>query len=145
MTATASGSIELNGVFAEMLGVWYPKDYIVAAIEAADGEATIAELLGAGFGRDSIHLHDSAQVCAVGASIYQQPTPIRRVGFAFSRAVTDEGLMSQEYIEEAKAGASLIAVRASEPALADEARQILAAHGARRMRFYGDRSVTDLF
>lgn len=144
MTATSSGSIELNGVFAQMLGVWYPKDYIVAAIGAADGEAAVAELLAAGFGRNSIHLHDSALVCEIGASIYEQRTPIQRVGSAFSRAVTDEGLMSQEYIEEAKAGASLIAVRASEPPLIDEARRILAAHGARRMRFYGDRSVTDL-
>ncbi len=53
--------------------------------------------------------------------------------------------MSQEYIEAAKAGASLIAVRASEPRLVEEARRILGAHEARRMRFYGDRSVTDLF
>jgi hypothetical protein len=140
-----SGSIELNGVFAQMLGVWYPKDYIVAAIDAADGEKALAELLEAGFGRNAIHLHESALVCAIGASIYEQRTPIQRVGAAVSQAVTDEGLMSQEYIEAAKAGASLIAVRASEPRLVEEARRILGAHEARRMRFYGDRSVTDLF
>jgi hypothetical protein len=34
--------------------------------------------------------------------------------------------MSQEYFEEAKAGASLIAVLAPEPRLVTEARQILA-------------------
>jgi hypothetical protein len=44
--------------------------------------------------------------------------------------------MSQEYFEEAKAGASLIAVLAPEPRLVTEARQVLAAHGARHMRFY---------
>ena len=38
-----------------------------------------------------------------------------------SRALTDEGLMSQEYFEEAKAGASLIAVLAPEPRLVTEA------------------------
>ncbi len=145
MTATASRSIELNGVFAQMLGVWYPRDYIVAAIDAVEGAAAVDELLAAGFGSNSIHLHESALVCAIGAAIYEQRTPIQRAGSAFNRAVTDEGLMSQEYIEEAKTGASLIAVRASEPPLADAARQILATHGARRMRFYGDRSVTDLF
>jgi hypothetical protein len=145
MTATPPRSIELNGVFAQMLGVWYPKDYIVAAIDATDGAAAVDELLAAGFGSDAIHLHDSARVCAIGAAIYEQRTLMQSAGSALSRAVTDEGLMSQEYIEQAKAGASLIAVRASEPPLADQARQILAAHGARRMRFYGDRSVTDLF
>jgi hypothetical protein len=44
--------------------------------------------------------------------------------------------MSQEYFEEAKAGASLIAVLAPDPRLVTEARQVLAARGARHMRFY---------
>jgi len=61
-----------------------------------------------------------------------------------SRALTDEGLMSQEYCKEAEAGASLIAVLAPEPRLVSEARQILASHGARHMRFYGDTTITDL-
>lgn len=144
MTTLPAGKIELNGVFAQMLGVWYPKDYIVAAIDPAEGDAAADDLLSAGFGSNSIHLHDSVRVCQIGAEIYEQRTPMQRAGAAFSRAITDEGLMSQEYVEEAKAGASLIAVRASEPPLAEEARRILAAHGARRMRYYGDRSVTDL-
>jgi hypothetical protein len=139
-----SQRIELSGLFAQMLGVWYPKDYVVAAIDAADGPAAVEALLAAGFGSNAAHLHNSARVCQIGAAIYEQRTPMQRAGAAFSRAVTDEGLMAQEYFEEAKAGASLIAVRASEPPLADEARRILAAHGARRMRFYGDRTITDL-
>jgi hypothetical protein len=144
MTAPLSRRIELEGLFAQMLGVWYPKDYIVAAIDAADGSAAVEALLAAGFGSNAIHLHDSARVSQNTAAIYEQRTPLQRTAASFTRAVTDEGLMSQEYFEEAKAGASLIAVRASEPRLADEARQILATHGARRIRFYGDRTITDL-
>ena len=144
MASSPPKRIELNGVFAQMLGVWYPKDYIVAAIDAAEGEAAVDDLLSAGFGSNSVHLHDSARVCQIGAAVYQQRTPLQHAGAAFSHAVTDEGLMAQEYFEEAKTGASLIAVRASEAPLADEARQILAAHGARRMRFYDDRTITDL-
>jgi hypothetical protein len=52
--------------------------------------------------------------------------------------------MSQEYFEEAEAGASLIAVLAPEPRLVTEAGRILASCGARHMRFYGDRTITDL-
>lgn len=52
--------------------------------------------------------------------------------------------MSQEYFQEAEAGALLIAVLAPEPQLVSEARQILAAHGARHMRFYDDKCITDL-
>jgi hypothetical protein len=143
-SALESQPIELNGLFAQMLGVWYPKDYIVAAIDPAEGPAVVEALLAAGFGRNAVHLHNSARVCQTGAAIYEQRTPLQRAGAAISRAITDEGLMAQEYFEEAKSGASLIAVRASEPPLVDEARQILAAHRARRMRFYGDRSITDL-
>jgi hypothetical protein len=144
MTTTPSQTIGLNGVFAQMLGVWYPKDYVVAAIEAAEGQQAVEALLAAGFGSNAIHLHDSARVCQDTAAIYQQRTPLQRAGATFTRAMMDEGLMSQEYLDEAKAGASLIAVLASEPRLADEARQILAAHGARHMRFYGDRTISDL-
>jgi hypothetical protein len=50
--------------------------------------------------------------------------------------------MSQEYFEEARAGASLIAVLAPEPRLVTEARQVLAAHGARHMRFYDSKCIT---
>jgi len=52
--------------------------------------------------------------------------------------------MSQDYFEEAEAGASLIAVLAPEPRLVTEAGRILASHGARRIRFYGDLTITDL-
>jgi hypothetical protein len=49
--------------------------------------------------------------------------------------------MSQEYFEEAEAGALLIAVLAPEPRLVTEPQQILSAHGARHMRFYDDKCI----
>jgi hypothetical protein len=139
-----SDRIELTGVFAQMLGVWYPKDYIVAALDPAEAEAAVEDLIAAGFGANAVHLHDSARVLQNAAMIYDQRSPLQRAGAAFTAAVTDEGLLSQEYVDEATTGASLLAVRASEPSLADEARLILAARGARRMRFYGDRSIVAL-
>ena len=60
------------------------------------------------------------------------------------RAVMEDGLMAQEYFEEAKAGASVIAVVAPEPRLYTEAGRILATQGARRIRFYGTTAMTDL-
>ena len=136
--------IELKGLFAMMLGVWYPKNYILAAIDAADGSAAVKRLLSAGFGRNSVRLEDGARVEQIRAAIYEQRTPLERAGAAFARALTDEGLMSQEYFEAAEAGASLIAVLAPEPQLVTEARQILASHEARHMRFYGDTTITEL-
>jgi hypothetical protein len=146
-TETTTGSserIELKGLFAMMLGVWYPKNYIVAAIDAPNGKAAMKALFSAGFGSNSVHLRDSAEVAKIRAEINVQRGPLQRAAAAVSRTLTDEGLMSQEYFEEAEAGASLLAVLAPEPRLATEARQILASHGARRMRFYGNMTITDL-
>jgi hypothetical protein len=52
--------------------------------------------------------------------------------------------MAQEYYEEAKAGTSVTAVLAPEPRVYSEAARILAAHGARRIRFYGSTTIIDL-
>jgi hypothetical protein len=144
-TATAASErIELKGLFTMMLGVWYPRNYILAAIDPADGEAAVTALLAAGFGSNSVHLEGGAGVGRIRAAIYEQRTPLQRAAAAVSRALTDEGLMSQEYFEAAEAGASLIAVLAPERQFVSEARQILAAHGARHMRLYDDKCITDL-
>ncbi len=143
-STAASESIELKGLFAMALGVWYPKDYIVAAIDAAKGPAAVEALLAAGFGSNSVRLVDGPGVGQIRQAIYKQRTPLQRAAATISRTLTDEGLMSQEYFDEAEAGASLISVLAPEPPLVTEARQILASHGARRMRFYGDCTITDL-
>jgi hypothetical protein len=140
----ASERVELEGLYAQMLGVWYPRNYIVAAIDPAQGAAAVKALHAAGFGDNAVRLDDGAHIGQIRAAIYEQRTPMQRAAASVSRAVTDEGLMSQEYFEEAEAGASLIAVLAPEPRLVTEAQRILAAHGARHMRFYDDRCITDL-
>jgi len=143
-STAGSERVELTGLFAHMLGVWYPKHYILAAIDPTDAAAAVKALLSAGFGSNSVRLEDGARVGQIRGAIYEQRTPMQRAGGTVSRTLTDEGLMSQEYFAEAEAGASLIAVLAPEPRLVTEARQILAAHGARHMRFYGDKTITDL-
>ena len=140
---TADG-LELNGIFARMLGVWYPKGYVVAALDARAGVAAVEDLLAAGVGGDGIHLHDSLQVLGSVAAIHGRGTRLRRDGATFTGALSAEGLLRQEYLDEAGAGASLIAVLADEPARVDQVRSILAAQGARGIRFYGDGFVTAL-
>ncbi len=143
-TRAAPDRIELSGLFTMMLGVWYPTHYLLAAIDPAKGLAALEALQAAGFDGDSVRLDDGPRVGRIREAIYEQRTPLQRAAASVSRALTDEGLMSQEYFEEAEAGASLIAVLAPEPRLVTQARRILAAHGARRMRFYDSRCITDL-
>jgi hypothetical protein len=144
MPDTRTHAIELRGVFAHILGVWYPRDHVVAAIDAAQGSKAVKALLAAGFGANAVHLHASERVLQSQAKISRRQNKLERDSVALARAVTDDGLMAEEYLEEAKAGASVIAVLAPEPRLSREAARILAAHGARRIRFYGNTTITDL-
>jgi hypothetical protein len=143
-STTAAERVQLQGLFSMMLGVWYPQNYILAAVDPSEGGAAVKALLAAGFGSNSVRLEDGARVGRIRAAITEQRTPLQRAAATVSRALTDEGLMSQEYFEEAEAGASLIAVLAPEPRLVTGARRILAAHGARHMRFYDSKCITDL-
>jgi hypothetical protein len=140
---TADG-LELNGMFARMLGVWYPMGDVVAALDARAGVAAVEALLAAGIAGDDIHLHDSLRVLGSVAAIHGRGTRLRQDGATFTGALSDEGLLRQEYLDEVGAGASLIAVRAAEPAEVDQVRRILAAQAARGIRFYGDGFVTAL-
>jgi hypothetical protein len=36
-STVASERVELKGLYAQMLGVWYPRNYIVAAIDPGRG------------------------------------------------------------------------------------------------------------
>jgi hypothetical protein len=113
------------------------------AARSVRGPTPIAQSISS-FGSKSVRLEDGARVGQIRAAIYGQRTPLQRGAASVSRALTDEGSMRQEYFEEAEAGASLIAVLAPEPRLVTEARQILATHGARHMRFYDSKCITDL-
>ena len=143
-SAVAAEKIELEGLYSQMLGVWYPTNYIVAAIDPAEGAAALKKLHAAGFGDNAVHLHDSARIAQIRAAIREQRTPMQRTAASITRSVTDAGLMSQDYFDEAERGASLIAVLAPEPRLVTQAGKILRAHGGRHMRHYEDKRITDL-
>ena len=136
--------IELTGLFTMMLGVWYPRHYVVAAIDPSDAAAAADALRSAGFGERSVRHDSGARVLEIRQQIHTQRTPLERAAASLSRSLTDEGLMSQEYFEEAETGASLIAVLAPELQHQTDVCQILRAHRARRIRFYGDNTIIDL-
>lgn len=65
MASSESHEIELTGLFAQLLGVWYPRNYVVAAIDAAEGPKAVNDLLSAGFGSNSVYLRDSGRVSEI--------------------------------------------------------------------------------
>jgi hypothetical protein len=78
-------TVELTGLFAMLLGVWYPKNYILAAIDATEVPAAMKELLSAGFGSNSLRLEDSVRVGQIRAAISEQRTPLQRAAATVSR------------------------------------------------------------
>jgi hypothetical protein len=73
------------------------------AARSVRGPTPIAQSISS-FGSKSVRLEDGARVGQVRAAIYEQRTPLERAGAAFARALTDEGLMSQEYLRRLKRG-----------------------------------------
>lgn len=136
--------VELTGLFTMMLGVWYPRNYVVAAIDPKDGETAVRALGQAGFGSQAVRYETGAKVLDIRKEIEAQRGPLARAAARASHALTDEGLMSQQYFDEAAAGASIIAVLAPEAPQAKTVAQVLSVHHARHIRFYGDKTITDL-
>jgi galactokinase len=66
------------------------KDYVVAAIVPTPGAAAVKALLSAGFGGNSVHLHDGARIGQIRAAIYEQHRPMQRAAVSVSRALTAE-------------------------------------------------------
>jgi hypothetical protein len=63
------------GVFAQPLGTWYPKNYVIAALDAAEGPPAMEDLFAAGFGHSAVYRHDSADMRAVRQQIVEGRSP----------------------------------------------------------------------
>jgi hypothetical protein len=56
----------------------------------------------------------------------------------------EEHAAVEEYLAEAERGASFVTVHAPDREQRDQAREILKTNGGRAMRYYGERTITDL-
>jgi hypothetical protein len=63
------------GVFAQPLGAWYPKNYVIAALDAAEGPPAMEDLFAAGFGHSAVYRRDSADMRAVRQQIVEGRSP----------------------------------------------------------------------
>jgi hypothetical protein len=133
------------GVFAGMLGAWYPRDYIVGVIDDIDeAERAAEELRRVGFPEADVRLFPSEEVVEGLRMIDAQRNLFQRVGAAIQREVTEEGAANKEYDEEARAGRQILTALAVEPEEIERARKVFVAHGARRIMHYKKWTITDL-
>jgi hypothetical protein len=130
-----------TGALARQFGTYYPTGYVVAVLEPEAVAGTVDALRAGPCAPDEVRAFSGQEVLDIAAAVGADQTPLQRLGASLA---SDEGEAQTEYREEARQGRSLLVVHAPDDAQTERVRQVLAAHGARRMRHYGRFVMTDL-
>ena len=137
--------IELTGFFAQLFGSWYPNGCIVAVInDEHQARAAVAELRAAGFAEDDVRCFTGDEVLHIDAQIVAQLNPVQRLMMRASSG-TDEGTAMQQYLDEARAGHTIVIARVGHRDTPDpRVRPILEAHHAHTIRVYTDFTIVQV-
>jgi hypothetical protein len=123
----------------------YPRDDVIAVIddrEAADRARQA--LVQAGIPEDDVDVADAASVLEADQDFRQHRGAVERFQAWLSAAFSDDALDYRDYVHEAQRGHTLMMVHAQNARTVERVRQVLQAHGAHNMRYYGVLIVTDL-
>lgn len=133
------------GVFAGLLGAWYPKDYVISVVDDIEEAERAAEALRqAGFPEAEVRLFRSEEIVGALREAAAHRNVFQRIGAAIQREITEEGAANKEYDEDAMAGRHILTVMAVESEEIERARKVLVEHGARRIMHYKKWTITDL-
>jgi hypothetical protein len=116
-------------------------DTLAVVGEKATGEQIAQELMDAGVPEDDFDLLDPEWFLQGQQQIRDRQNIVQRIA---SGLAMEEGTYLHEYQDEAAEGHFLIAVHAADPERTARVRDILKAHGARRLRHYKHRTIEDL-
>lgn len=119
----------------------YPRDDIVAVIDdQAQAERAVQALKDAGVAANDVDLLDPSFILESNQDLARHRGPLGRL----AAALGDEGGYMKLDLAEAEQGHWIAVVHAPRPADIERVRRVLAAHGARNMRHYGQTTMTDL-
>ena len=127
---------------ATALGTYYPRHYVVAVFHdpAAAMNAPTA-LQGEGFADTAAEICAGTEFVKNWNDFVAHRGRLARVADLFPAEERDA---VEEYLAEAENGASFVTVHATTPDDRNRARDVLRNFGGHRMRYYGDRTITDL-
>lgn len=133
---------EPQNPLATALGFYYPKHYVVAVVEDPSRAAqALAALKEAGFDDAVAELCPGPDFVKNYRDFRVGQTLLQRASRLFP---AEEETAVQEYLAAAEGGASFVTVLTPEREARDRAHDLLKQHGGRAMRYYGDRTITDL-
>jgi hypothetical protein len=123
-----------------LFGTFYPTGYIVAVTDARDdAEAAQAELVQAGF--TELRIWSAAEVQERHQAFLDQRSLLQRIG---SAVAADEKLVLDEYLQSAQDDHTFLTVHIPNADQVNQARDILVAHHAHQVHYYGAVGITDL-
>jgi hypothetical protein len=123
-------------------GNFYPMNDMLAVIDdRAMAERAVQALKTAGVPDGDVDIVDGEWFADAMHSIDRHGGVVSRLAKLLP---TDERLLVQRYVAEAEHGHYIVVVHAEQPEDVKRAGRVLAAHGAREVRHYGQLVITDL-
>ncbi len=127
---------------ATALGTYYPRHYVVAVIhDTASATTALAALQGEGFADAAAEICPGPEFVKNWSDFIAHRGPLARIANLFP---AEEQSAVEEYLAEAENGASFVTVHATTPDDRTRARDVLRNFGGHSMRYYGDRTISDL-
>jgi ATP phosphoribosyltransferase len=128
-----------------LLGSWYPENYIVAVIDhPAEAEQAAEALRKAGWPAMDVRLFAGTEVATHLNKIEEHRSLPKKLAADVRHVVSDEGIIGEDYEEEARLGHQILAVYTPNDNKVEQARTLLTAHGAHSIEYFGKWVITDL-
>ena len=129
----------------DVLGSWYPENYIVAVIDhRAEAEQAAEALRSAGWPAMDVRLFAGTEVETHLNKIEEHRSLPKKLAADVRHVVSDEGIMGEDYEEDARLGHQILAVYTPNDDKVEQARTLLAAHHAHSIEYFGKWVITDL-
>ncbi|HET8840460.1 MAG TPA: universal stress protein [Ktedonobacteraceae bacterium] len=123
----------------------YPKHYLMAVIdEGKEAEEAVQSLHHAGIPPEDIRLFESHEVLEYAAHTQRTRSLGSRLADVLQAVTSDEDAHVLIYVEEALRGHALLNVYAPKPEQVERVKDILAAHHARTIKYFGRWAITVL-
>lgn len=127
---------------ATALGTYYPRHYVVAVVnDPAAATKALAALQEDGFAEAAAEICPGPDFITNWSNFIAHRGRLARLADLFPAEERDA---VEEYLAEAERGASFVTVHAVTTDERNRARDLLKTHGGYDMRYYGDRTITDL-
>lgn len=132
---------EMNPL-ATALGTYYPRNYVVAVIHDPGAALKALDALrGAGVADAAAAICPGPDFIKNWSDFVAHRGPLARLANLFP---AEEQSAVEEYLAEAEGGASFVTVQATTLDERNRASDLLRQYGGHAMRYYGDRTITDL-